>query len=126
MPVRRYDHPNTLVRREWHGTSLVTSAATSVNLPVYAAVRLIAAHGKVTTAGTNAVTVEGIYVDGGSVAALVIGTQAVGFTTSAGSNASPLGTATAFGNINVVKTGSAGGVCHIIYEYEVLADSVIS
>lgn len=126
MPAKRYDHPTFITRREFSGRSAVTSAGTNVPMGVYAKARLVAAHAVVAVVGTNNSMIEEVRIGTDSVGVFALGTQAVGYTTSIGSEDSPLGTVSQYGVVNTVKTGSAGGQADIIYEYEVLPDAVLS
>lgn len=128
MPVRRYDSPQH-VRMFHGGRGALTSAGTNVTLPVYAKTRFVAAHAVVAVAGTSTAANNSLYtvrIGTDSVGAFAVGTQAAGITSSIGGSASPLGTATQYQVLNVLKQGGADGQIDVLYEYEVLPEGVLS
>ncbi len=127
--VLRYDHPNALIRREFSGRAVVTSAATNVPLQVYQKVRLVACHCGVAVLNTNTTADASVFearIGTDSVGVFEVGTQAVGITSSIGCGASALGTMTQFQVANVLKQGGPMGAVDLTWEYEVLPDAVLS
>lgn len=126
MAIRRYDHPNDIIRR-WHFTETgVTSAGTFAKFVAPTTIRLVAAYSAVSTVGTNTAALEQVRIATSSVGAIATGTQAIGVTSQIGSTGGYLGTATSGQVINCLKTGSAGGAALIAYEYETLPDSALA
>ena len=136
--VQRYDHPNLLVRREWHhrvgGPPAVVGTATAGTsgyfmVPGGQNVRLVAAHAVVALIGTQTAATGKhfeVQIGNSSVGVFAIETNAAGITSSIGNSASPLGTATQYQVISVIKQASSDGEVDFCWEYEVLPDSVLS
>ena len=136
--VQRYDHPNALIRR-WHShragiapdgsqTAGTATAGTTghFTVPGGQSIRLVAAHASVAVTGTSTTNNYELQIGTDSVGIWAISSEAAAVTSQIGSSASPLGTATQFQTISVIKQDGATGQVDFTYEFEVLPDSVLA
>ena len=136
--VQRYDHPNLLIRRfashraggaNLGTVALGTSTAGTTGyftVPAGQNVRLVAAHANVAVTGTSTTCNYELQIGTDSVGIFAMGSEAAGVSSSIGNTASPLGTATQFQSISLIKQDGETGEVDFTYEYEVLPGSVLA
>ncbi len=134
--VLRYDHPTYLTRRYFThqtggagGAALGTATAGTSGyfmVPGGHNVRLVAAHANVRVAGTATTNDYELQIGTDSVGIFAMTSNAAGISSSIGNTASPLGTATQFQSISLIKQDGETGEVDFTYEYEVLPGSVLA
>lgn len=118
-----YSDPNYQVRREYAAIPTAGATTEGCKFRSFQKTRLKKVHATVITAGTA--TTHGYNVFHGTTS---IGTIALS-TSAAGVNASSAllnQTVGSLEQVSVKSLADATGVAHIVYEYEVLPDAVVS
>jgi hypothetical protein len=121
----RYDHPNTIVRREAIGQGEAGGGATTeyAKFSNFQKMKLKKAHAVVTTAGTSAAHGFDVFNGTTSIGTISLGTSAALSGASSGALDSAVA---ALGQISVKSLTDVVGKATVVYEYEVEADSVQS
>lgn len=122
--VKRYDHPNVIVRRE----TMVAGAAgtgTKNRFFHYQKLRLKAAHLKVRTAGTAAGFTVAPTVGTTAIGTATVGTNTAGYTATVLAT-SPGQEGAAQDDVFCTIAGDNTGVVDVVYEYEVLPDAALT
>lgn len=125
MPSPNYTDPTVTVRREHcAGTEAGGGATTEyAKFRSFQKMRLKKVHAAVTVAGTNAGHGFDVYSGTTSVGTIALGTSAANATAS---SALLDLTVTSLAQVSVKSLADATGKAQVVYEFEVMADSVQS
>lgn len=119
-----YDHPNNSVRREDFAGEAGGAATTEYcKFRSFMAAKLKKVHAVVTTAGTTTGHAFDIYHGTSSIASLALGTSTAGSKLSSSLLDETLAS---LEQISVKSKSDQAGKAHIIYEFKVTPDAVLS
>lgn len=118
-----YNDPNYTVRREEMGVAGGAATTEYAKFRVFQAARLKKVHAIVVTAGT--VTGHGLDVYSGttSIGTIALSTNTAGYVAH---SALLDATVASMGQVSVKTLADATGVAHVIYEYHMTPDGVVS